>query len=99
MSIQSSLPEAEPEEPEEDEVGVACETSLIDGEWETKDAAVYPPGYPRLCPHPECFGDLVEDEEWAEDGTVPDFDHTEHADKLVRSSQRGHSRRYHRRDK
>jgi hypothetical protein len=99
MSTQSSLPDHEAaEEPDEDTVDVACETSLIDGGWETKEAAVFPPGYPRLCPHPECFGDLVPDEAWEGDGTA-DFDHNEHVDEFVRSTQRGHSRHMHRRDK
>jgi len=98
MSTQTSLPDHEAGEDEADGVSVACETSLIDGEWETKEAAVFPRGYPRLCPHDECFGDLVPDEAWAEDGTA-DFDHNEHVDEFVRSTERGHSRRMHRRDK
>lgn len=96
MSTQTSLPDHETAAEEEPELDTACETSLIDGEWETKDAAVFPPGYPRLCPHEECFGDLVPDEAWHEDGTA-DFDHNEHVETFVRSSQRGHSRRMHRR--
>lgn len=78
-----------------EEVSVACETSLIDGEWETKAAAVYPPGYPRLCSAEECFGECVPEEAWNSDGTA-EWDHTEEVETLVRSSQHGHSRRFHR---
>lgn len=77
-----------------DEVRPACETTLMASDWETKEAAVFPPGYPRLCPHEECFGQHVPDESWAEDGTAA-FDHAEVTETLVRASKSSTSRRMH----
>jgi len=82
------------EEAEEPDVEPACETSLLNGEWEGVEAAVYPPGYPRLCTAEECFGGEVPPEAWHEDDTA-EWDHMEHVDTLIRSSESGHSRRYH----
>lgn len=81
----------------EEDVEPACDTSLLDGEWETKPAAVFPPTYPRLCSSPACFGECVPEEAWNKDGTA-EWDHREEVDTLVRSSQHGHSRRFHRMD-
>lgn len=78
----------EAEEPEP-----ACNTSLLAGTWETKDALVFPPGYPRLCP--ECFADLVPPEAWNSDGTA-EWPHAEAVEEFVRSSEHGHSRVMHR---
>lgn len=86
---------AQTEAPREEEVAPECDTSLITGDWETKPAAAYPPGYPRLCSSPECFGECVPEEAWNSDGTA-EFDHREEVETLVRSNTHGHSRRFHR---
>lgn len=86
--------ETEPAMDTEERIRPACETTLMASEWEDKDAAVFPPGYPRLCPHEECFGQYLEDEDWADDGTAA-FDHAEVTDKLVRASKSSTSRRMH----
>lgn len=52
-------------------------------EWTTDPAASYPPGYPRLCRHPECFGAM--DIDWDEKDRAPAFDHTTEVDQFVRS--------------
>lgn len=83
--------------PEEETVEPACDTSLLDGEWETKPAGVFPPGYPHLCSSPECFGECVPAEAWNSDGTA-DWDHREVAETLVRSNTNHKSRRLHRLD-
>jgi hypothetical protein len=63
----------------------ACETNLTGNgtEWDTKDAAVFPPGYPRLCSDPNCFGEQFD--EYAEKGDrrLPGYDHTEDLDEFV----------------
>jgi hypothetical protein len=66
----------------------ACRTSLTstDSEWHTKDAAVYPPGYPRLCASPDCFGPAYEAHEQDDEGKLPGFDHTDAVDVFVRST-------------
>lgn len=93
MSTQSSR---EAREDEGDSTETACETSLTGSSttWTERPAAAYPPGYPCLCSDEDCFGGLVPDEAWNEDGTA-DWDHTEATDTLVCSSQQGTSRRYH----
>lgn len=93
MSTQSSRETAEGEQ---NSTNTACGTSLTgrDTEWQERPAAAYPPGYPHLCTDECCFGDLVPDEAWNEDGTA-DWDHTEVVDTLVCSSQQGTGRRYH----
>lgn len=89
----STVTETTPKE----EVEPACDTSLLDGEWDTKEAAVFPPGYPRLCSSPECFGECVPEGAWNKDGTA-EWDHREEVDTLVRSSNNHKARRVHRMD-
>lgn len=80
-----------------DDVEPACDTTLQMAEWETVEAVVYPPGYPRLCNAEECFGGDVPDDAWNSDNTAA-WDHTAELDTLVRSSQASHQRRYHKPD-
>lgn len=98
MSAQSSREstQSEDEQPgEQPHPQPGCDTNLTgSGEWETRPAAVYPPGYMALCGHPSCFGRLVPDEAWNEDGSA-EWDHTQVTDELVRSTSRGTARRYH----
>lgn len=89
MSAESATSTEEDEGP-----SPACETTLMASDWESKDAAVFPPGYPRLCPHEECFGQHVTEDSWADDGTAA-FDHAEVTDTLVRASKSSTSRRMH----
>lgn len=72
----------------------ACETSLTGSrtEWQTRPAAAYPPGYPRLCT--TCFGPHVPGGTWNEDGTA-EYDHTQATDTLVCSTMACGGRRYH----
>lgn len=93
MSTQSSR---EAREDEQDEASPACDTNLIGRttEWQERPAAAYPTGYPALCSDECCFGQHVPDEAWNEDGTA-DYDHTEVAEGLVCSTQRGTGRRMH----
>lgn len=91
MSVETAT---EARERDAEDVEPACSTSLLNGSWETKEAAVFPPGYPRLCP--DCFGDLVPSGAWQGDGTA-DWPHTEEVEDFVRSSEHGHSRLMHRR--
>ena len=96
MSTQN---DAKPREGQEDSQRIrpACRTTLNDGdtEWEDRPADVYPTGYPRLCTRRECFGDEVPEGAWFPDGTA-NFDHTEVADTLVRSSKSISGQVYHR---
>ncbi len=93
MSTQSSRETAEGEQTSPN---TACGTSLTgdETEWQERPAPAYPPGYPALCTDECCFGGIVPDEAWNEDGTA-EFDHTQVVDTLVCSSQQGTKRRYH----
>lgn len=83
---------------EEEGAQSACDTSLIDAEWEVKKAEHYPPGYPRLCSSDECFGECVPEDAWREDNTA-EWDHRDEVDEFVRSSSHGHARHFHRRQR
>jgi len=93
MSTQSSRETANEQENSAD---TECDTSLTADktEWQERPAAAYPPGYPPLCKDEDCFGSIVPDEAWNEDGSA-DWDHTEVLDTLMCSSQQGTKRRYH----
>lgn len=93
MSTQTSR---ESEEQHAKEPSPACDTSLTGDttEWQERPATAYPPGYPALCTDACCWGDIVPDAAWNEDGTA-EFDHTEVADTLVCSTQQGTRRRMH----
>lgn len=93
MSTQSSR---DSRKEEQNEASPACETSLTGSttEWQERPAACYPPEYPALCSDEDCFGGLVPDGAWNEDGTA-DWDHTEVVEDLVCSTQQGTRRRMH----
>jgi len=86
----SKTTETSADEQTVDETGPepACDTNRTgtDTEWDTKDAAVYPPGYPRLCSDDACFGNAFEQYAEQDDGHLPGFDHTEDVDEFVRTT-------------
>jgi len=88
-------PDSDDAQPAEQPPEPACGSPLSDTsstEWKRRPAEVYPPGYPALCSHPECFGDeLDENAVYAED-----YDHAEELDELVVSTGSANTaKRYH----
>lgn len=76
MSVEQQGPDDTAEE-----VEPVCNSTSQKNGWETKEAAVYPPGYPRLCE--VCF-EMVPEGAWNGDGTA-DYDHTNVVDQFVRA--------------
>lgn len=98
MSLQ--IPDLVGAEAGEEGVLPACRSTLTsdkrgDEAWQLDEAATYPPGYPRMCQHPECFGEVEGPRD--EKDRMPEYDHTDDVDVLVRSTgSRNTNRKRHR---
>lgn len=88
MSLQR--PEPDGDDAGDDGVLPACRATLTgdatdDGTWQRDDPAIYPQGYPPLCQHPKCFGEI--DGPRDDDGRMPEYDHADDVDALVRTTE------------